>query len=175
MKTMCNSGLLWGLLLIVIGVLLIIKYVFNIQLPVFRILIAVFLIYLGVKILLGRSCCSVTHRNSAVFSESHFQYSKDQQQYGSVFGSGFLDLTNIDSTENKTIEISAVFSAFKVKIKKETNLEIIANSAFGNINMPNNNQTNFGTYNYRSENFNPNSPKLTVKASAVFGSMKFFY
>ena len=176
MKPMCNSGIFWGSVLIIIGILLIVKYVFNIQLPVFRILSAIFLIYLGIKILLGRSsCCGMSHRNSIIFSDAKFQYSRDQEQYSSVFGNGFLDLSNYDSTENKTIEVSAVFSEFKVKIKKEANWEIIANSAFGNINMPNNNRTNFGTYNYKSENFDPNTPKLIIKANSVFANIKFFY
>lgn len=168
-----NPGIFWGILLVLIGISIIVKYVFNIHFPIFKTLIAFFFIYLGLKMLFGNFCCSGSMRgNHAVFSETKFSYSDKQDEYSVVFGKSYLDLSNIEIKENRKIEVSSVFGDCTVKINKTSNVEILANTAFGNFSTPENDRNAFGKFNYQAKNFNSSMPHLTVKANVVFGNMK---
>lgn len=169
-----HSGIFWGLVLIVIGLVMIINYVFNISLPIFKILFAGLLIYWGLKILFGGSCCVRTCSSSA-FTNSTLSYSENQKDYSIVFGKAELDLTNSSLTQNKTIDVNAVFGDMTVILNRGANFEIVSNVAFGNIRVPDNNQSGFGNYNYKSQNFNSALPYLTIKAHSVFGNMTLKY
>lgn len=175
MKIEMFTSAFWGILLIVFGFLLVIKYFFNIQLPVFRIVFGLFLIYLGIVFLIGRtncgSSCSVRNENSTVFSSQKYNYNENINNYNCVFGESQIDFSNINLSASKTVQISAVFSEFKIKINPNTNVEIISNTVFGNTKMPDNSNNSFGSLVYKNQGFDSNAPVLTIKTNVVFGSI----
>ncbi len=171
------NGTFWGIVLIILGILLIVKYIFNVQFPVFRILIAVLFIYLGIRILLG-NCCGYRSNscdNSAAFTEKEFSYNANQNNYNCVFGSSSLDLSELQITANKTIDVSVVFGEFRVKLNKDQNIEIISNTAFGSTDLPYENVGGFGSKTFRTPKFNESLPHLTIRTNVAFGSMKISY
>lgn len=175
MKIELFGGAFWGVLLILIGILFLIKHVFNIQFPVGRVIIAFLFIYIGIRMLIGYNFLSFRGNmgDAAAFSNSTFNYSPDRNNYSCVFGNYRLDLSDINITENKTIEISAVFSEFKVRVNKDSNLEIISSTAFGYTSLPNGNSNAFGELRYSSPGYNPTQPHLTIKTNVAFGELKF--
>ena len=176
MKMELFNNAFWGLLLIIIGILLVIKLLFNIQFPVFRVVIAILFIYLGLRILIGHQGFSWNMKNgsenSAAFTEQTFHYNPEQNNYSCAFGSCSLDLSDISVTENKIIEISAVFGEFRLKINKDANYAIFSNTAFGNTLSPDNSSYGFGQRTYYSPNYKPELPHLTIKTNVAFGSIK---
>ena len=88
---------------------------------------------------------------------------------------GFLDLTNVKITENKVIEISVAFGEFKVKLRKDQNVEIFSNTAFGDTRVNYENTGGFGTRNFKSPDFDASAPHLTIRTNAAFGSLKIYY
>jgi predicted membrane protein len=179
MKFELFSAAFWGVLLIIIGVLLVIKYVFNIQFPVGRIVIAVLFIYFGLRLLLGNQgmfCCGKSScSNYTAFSDREFKYSPSENEYRCVFGSSRLDLSDVQIAENKTIELSVAFGEFRVKINRNSNVEIISNTAFGSTFTQDNSVNGFGERTFRMPGFNEALPRLTIKTNVAFGSMKFIY
>jgi predicted membrane protein len=176
MKIELFNAAFWGVILIIIGILLIIKYMFNIHFPIGRIVIAILFIYFGLRILIGHhgACCHMRSNteNSAAFTEQEFHYSPNLRDYKCAFGSCSLDLSDISVTENKTIEISAVFGEFRLKISKDANYTIQSNTAFGSTVSPDNSSYGFGQRTYYSPNYKEDLPHLTIKTNVAFGSIK---
>lgn len=179
MRVEIFSSAFWGILLIIIGLLLVIKYIFNIHLPIGRIVLALLFIYLGVRLLMGHQGGNhynfTNTANSAVFSEQTFNYSPSLNTYSCAFGSCMLNLTDINLTENKVIDVSVVFGEFRVKVKKDANLKIHSSTAFGSTLAPDNSSYGFGQRIYNSPGFNKELPYLTIKTNVAFGSIKILY
>jgi predicted membrane protein len=166
-----NSGAFWGIIIILIGVSMVMRYVFNIHFPIFRIVFAFLLIFWGVRMLMGSFGIS-GFQNSVVFSEANYKFDGKTDEYSVVFGKGVLDLRNTVVDKNQKIRVNSVFGSYIIRINDSIPVMIISNVAFGSIQTPDDNDSSFGKYTFRSSNYNENSPHITVDANVVFGSLK---
>ncbi len=164
------SGLFWGIILVIFGLTVIVKAVFNIDIPVFRIIFAVVLIYFGVKILVGNRT-RISHGNSIIFDKAKITSVKGENEYNIIFGSGDIDLTDIELTEDKHFaEVNVVFGSGKIFIDKDIPVIIKATSVFADCQLPKGNSGFFGERIYKSDSYSRDDPALTLEVTVVFGN-----
>lgn len=170
------GGLFWGIILIIIGISLIVKVVFKIDFPIMKVLIAFFFIYLGIKILAGNFGFAKfkSEPNDVIFSESSFVHEQNlPKEQNVVFGKGVFDFRNLlESSLPAEIHINTVFGNSEILIRKTMPVTIKVDAAFAGATLPNDNSTVLGSANYQSANFDELKPHLTIKADAVFSSIK---
>ncbi len=172
-KTFFSSAF-WGIVIIFFGVSMLLRNFFDFDIPVFTIVAAGFLIFLGIRMIAGRGT-GYDSTNSAVFSEQKMGFVPGQNKYNVLFGNSHLDLSKMELTESKLIEISCVFGEFRVAVNRDTNLQIFSSAVFGNFTAPSQQNNAFGSLDFRSPNFDPAKPVLTIRAEVVFGNIKVFY
>jgi len=170
----------WGIIFLVVGVALILKVIFKLDIPVFRLIIAVVFIYFGLRILFGDSFSfnkTVVQENSAVFGESYYD-STDQpgkNEYNAVFGKLNLDLRNQEFTAKEThIVINAVFGGAEIRLPANIPVKIKSDVVFGGAKLPDGNSGGFGSYRYKSDDFDENTKHIFIEIHAVFGGVDIF-
>lgn len=171
-----DSGLFWGLLLIVLGLSLVLKVVLNIDFPVVKVLIAFFFIYLGVKILVSNTGVKAfkSGPQDVAFGEANFkEIIHPEREYHVVFGKGNFDFRNVVLPDSGYVEtkVSTVFGGSEIILNQNTPVRIKADAAFSGTQLPNGNSAVFGTVNYESENFDEMKPYLLLKTEVVFGGI----
>ena len=98
--------MMFGVFLIVIGVSFILDQFFNIDIPVLRVTFGLFVVYIGLNIVFKSFNVGVRKEvtdRKAIFGSSNFKYSQGdgaeghfKNKYDVVFGSGSLDLSDVD-------------------------------------------------------------------------------
>jgi len=168
-----NNPVFWGILLIVLGILFSLRSLWGIHIPVFRIIIALFLIRLGIVLVMGRFGFR-RGDNFTIFSELKIIYNPAEKSYGCIFGKLDLDLTTIDPSLQKEIDVLCTFGEVNINVSKDAKLMIVSNTLFGETKIPDNREYNFGSGKYQSVNFSPDHPYLLLKTKCVFGSVKVY-
>ncbi len=163
----------WGILLILMGGLFLAEEFLEIDIPLFTILISLLLIYLGIRLING-NVHSRKMENLNVFGSHILAYSDGLNDYSNIFGESKLDLSTVEITEDKTIEINCIFGDFKIKLSEKLNYKIVSNTVFGKTSMSDRSTDGFGSQVYTAPGFNAGLPCLTIKSSVVFGQIEFF-
>jgi len=170
-----GTGIIWGILLVLIGFGLIIKVVFNVDFPLLKILFALFIIYLGFKLLFGSFNMDFRMKgnaNDVIFAESYFSDIDDREEYNIIFGKGVFDLREYALKPGKNkLKINTVFAGTKIILSKNMPVKIKAEAAFGNSRMPDGSNTGFGSTYYTSDNFNEEIDHLIIYTDVVFGGV----
>jgi hypothetical protein len=159
-----NSGLFWGIIIIVLGAAILIKHIFNLDFPVIKIVFGVALILIGLKFLIFKSDYKgyqAGDKNNVVFGERTMYYSPDNSEYNAVFSSTILDLSKLDKSTDRKIKVSCVFGNMKIILNQQTKLIIDSDVVFGNISNPDENTVS-----------DSNQIVLKMKADVVFGNIK---
>lgn len=172
-KTFFSSAF-WGITIIFVGVAMLLRNFFDLDIPIFTIIAAGFLIFLGIRMIAGHSSGN-SSSNSAVFSDQKMGFVPGQNKYNVLFGNSNLDLSRIELTENKLVEVSCVFGEFRIAVSRDTNLQIFSSAAFGNFTSPMQQSNAFGSLDFRSPGFDATKPALTIRAEVVFGSVRVYY
>ena len=167
------SEIFWGLLLIVLGISAVLRS-FNINVPFFRVILAFVLIYLGISMLMGGPFVRTVEDNTVIFGELRRSGSElTENEFNVIFGSGELDLRDLDLEDTNFIEMNVVFGSGKLIISREQLAEIKISSAFGNALLPDRTSITFGDYTYLSPNLDRGErPSLIVEGSVVFGRLE---
>jgi hypothetical protein len=174
-----GAGMFMGILFILIGAGIVVKIVFNIDFPVVKVLVAFFFVWIGVKILFGNFhsgfVTTEPGKHDVIFGEKVWSSdSISNGEYNCVFGKAVYDLRDVKLTGNEPVhmEVHTVFGGSVIKIRREMPVKIEANAAFAGVQMPNGNNTAFGTGHYQSPAYHPDSVYLKIKADVVFGGMQ---
>ncbi len=167
------SEIFWGLLLIVLGVSAVLRS-FNINIPFFRVVLAFVLIYLGISMLLGGPFVRTVDDSTVIFGELRRSGSElTENEFTVIFGSGELDLRDLDLEQTDFIEMNIVFGSGKLIIGREQLAEVRVSSAFGNALLPDRTSITFGDYTYLSPDLDRGDrPSLLVEGSVVFGRLE---
>lgn len=164
----------WGVVLILFGISAILRS-FNINIPFFRIFIALFFIYFGVSLMIGGPTFHRSYRDgsTAIFSNTKITAQDiTEDEFSIIFGSGELDLRNLEADQIRNIEINVIFGSGALIIDRDQLAEINVSSAFGSAKMPDGNNISFGEYSYRSPALETEDrPDLIVDGSVVFGEL----
>ncbi|MFP4060762.1 MAG: hypothetical protein ACLFUC_09805 [Bacteroidales bacterium] len=167
-----GPGIIWGIIIILIGVGLIFR-----EIPVFRLIIGGLLVFWGISVIaggFGRSCrWWKDEPGTAVFSDARFDGTEGEKEYNIVFGKGTFDFRNLDTTQlDKRIRIHTVFGGSEIRIDPSMPVRIRANAAFGGVKLPNGNTAAFGTTEYKTTAFDSSKPYLFLEIDAVFGGIE---
>jgi len=168
-----SNPFVWGIILIVIGILFTMRSLWDINFPVFRVALSLFLIGLGVIMVMGRFGLR-RGENSTILSDSQLSYSPSESNYGCILGKLELDLTTVDPTVQKEIEIMCTLGEIRINVSKDTRLMIKSNTTLGETRFPNNTEYNFGTGTYESPDLDSGQPYLMLKCRNVLGNMKIY-
>jgi predicted membrane protein len=167
---MFNSGVFWGILIVVIGVSLLVKHIFHLDFPIIKVVIGMALILIGIRFMFSKShkhtefTYQDSKENSVVFGNKQMVFNEDQGEYNSVFSSAVLDFTKIDKSTDYKIKVNSVFGDLKILVNNRTKVVLESDVVFGNISNPNEFQN--------MDSLDSNQIVLKLKASAVFGSIK---
>jgi len=172
-KTFFSSAF-WGITIIFVGVAMLLRNFFDFDIPVFTIIAAGFLIFIGIRMIAGH-VSGGNNSSSTMFSDQKMGFVPGQNKYNVIFGNSSLDLSRIELTENKLIEVSCVFGELRIAVNRDTNLQIFSSAAFGNFTSPAQQSNAFGSLDFRSPNFDATKPSLTIRAEVVFGSVRVYY
>ncbi|GAG65211.1 unnamed protein product, partial [marine sediment metagenome] len=97
-----------------------------------------------------------------------------QDEYNIIFASGTVDLSKVKiEDEVKKIEVNTIFADGKVVLNPDIPTLIKASSAFGELELPDKSSVIFSSQKYRIGDISTNQGYLEIKASAVFGKLKF--
>lgn len=170
-----GAGLFWGALLLVLGIVLIIKVVFNIDFPIFKVLVGVFFIFLGIKVLFGRVLIpeGKIGPDETIFSERIYESPEKGKEYNVIFGKGVYDFTNVDLSQGDfNAKVNTIFGGSVIKIKEDMPVRIDADAIFAGAELPGGNTAVFGTTNYTSDTYRPDSASLHIRIGVVFGGVQ---
>ncbi len=164
----------WGVVLILFGISAILRS-FNINVPFFRIFIALLFIYFGISLMVGGPTFHHSYRDgsTAVFSNIKITAQDiTEDEFSIIFGSGELDLRNMEADQIRNIEVNVIFGSGTLILDQEQLAEIQVSSAFGSAKMPDGNNISFGEYTYRSPVLETNDrPNFIIDGSVVFGEL----
>ncbi|MBL6964292.1 MAG: hypothetical protein ISR55_10745 [Bacteroidetes bacterium] len=167
---MFNSGIYWGILIVIFGILLVAKQLLNLDFPVVKVMIGIFLISLGIRFMFFRTTlsCSYSDDNNVVFRNKDLHYDKDQYEYNVVFSNSTIDFREMEELPSHSIEINTVFGDTKVILDEELKVDISSDAVFGAVHHPNPEKQ------LREPDSNEVGPDvLRIQASAVFGQIRF--
>ena len=170
-----STGIILGIIFIIIGLGIVIRVVFNIDFPVFKFLFALFFIYIGLRIMFGN--LGFFHfnvsKNDVVFNEKRIEASIGENEYNVVFGHGIFDFRDVDLSDGTAkFKVNTVFGASEIKVKKDMPLKIVADAVFAGAELPEGNTAVFGSNNYVNESFSEDSSYLFIKIDVVFGGVE---
>jgi hypothetical protein len=165
-----GPGIIFGVIIILLGLSILFK-----DFPFFRLIFGVLLILWGVSVIAGgfRHRCHFWNRdaNNVIFGESTYNTPGNFKEYNVVFGKSNFDFRNTPIPEKgKEISIHTVFGASEIIISKLMPVKISANSAFGEVRMPNGNSSAFGSVFYTTEAYKADSVYLDLRIDVAFGS-----
>jgi membrane protein implicated in regulation of membrane protease activity len=169
-------GLIWGVLLVLIGLAAIFRVVFNVNL--FGVLFGLFLIFMGVTLLLGKPWMFHHHRkddkNTMFEDRTVFEQPRDNSEYNVIFGRSVYDFRNVKSPNNEPIKvkINTVFGNSVIKINKNTPVKIKSDAVFAASMMPDGNSVAFGSIQYTTDTFATAITHLYIDAPVVFGAIE---
>ncbi|MDP4093192.1 MAG: hypothetical protein Q8920_07500 [Bacillota bacterium] len=165
--------IMWGFFFILAGVLLMINQLTDIDIPVFRTLFGLLIMFIGFSILFKRKHYDYSYnKKDAVFDDVHTEASSSNfEKYSVVFGKQTVDASNMILDTNKKIKFEVVFGEGTLLLDPDTPVIIKADAAFGNVDLPNNEQFSFGSRTYEFGIIDRNEPYLEISANAVFGRL----
>jgi hypothetical protein len=167
------DGIFWGLFFIIIGVWFLVRKYVPVQIPFMRVVFAVFFVWLGIKLLISGP--QFQDANTVVFSEARMEYQADsgRNDYNVIFSSANIDLTTLVPTSGsreKTVNI--VFGSGTLRLNPQVPTRVKVSTAFGSISTPDGQSMVFGDKEYTTPAYKDGADAVTIKASAVFGSLR---
>lgn len=170
-----GSGLIFAIILIVIGLSIIFKVLFDIN--IFRIVVAVAFILFGVKLLIGKPIIHTPKRkseNHVIFGERDYKFSSiNETEYNTIFGKtvyDFRDINSLDSLQTKVI-FNTIFGNTDIYLPEGIPLKIKTDAVFSAAIMPNGNTVAFGSTKYTSPNAADSADVLKIEAHVIFGAL----
>jgi hypothetical protein len=168
-------GLIWGVLLVLVGLAVIFRVIFNVNL--FGVLFAIFLIFIGVSMLVGRPWIFRGHndeRNTMFDDRSVTEQPKDKAEYNVIFGRSVYDFRNISFPDNEPIRIkvNTIFGNSVIRINRNTPVKIKSDAVFAGATMPDGNTVAFGSIQYATDTFGVALNQLIIDAPVVFGALQ---
>lgn len=160
----------WGSLLILVGILWLVENVFDLDIPIFRILFSLTLIIIGFALIKGWRF-SKMEGTQTLFGDNRHTFSDTEKAHSVLFGEAHIDLTSMDLSTEKIVDLRCVFGEMRVMVPYGKNVSIDAEVSFGSIQMPDGNTTSFGGLAYRSPLISGEDGGLKIKISCTFGNV----
>lgn len=166
------SGLFWGVIVVLIGLSIIINATTGLKIPLFRIILGLLVLYLGCTILFGATFRGKGKRTTA-FDSRQVKVTELDREYNVLFGRSVVDLTGTELKPGPNrVEVNTVFGAGVIRLDSKTPARVKVSAAFAGARLPDGSSISFGEHTWRSANWNEDSTRLEVEASAVFSGLE---
>lgn len=181
------NGVFWSIFLILTGIIVVVKHLFRLNFITGRIIFGIFVLLIGVSLLFGgsfaffgnHSIVNVSDKNDIILGNGYFSSDEvntngSNAEYNIIFGSGTLDLSEITfpgGNDTRSIKVNCVFGSAEIRIPKNVQVRIKANSAFGRTELPDGSSTTFGERNYTNTDNQQMRSLLEIETNSVFGSI----
>ena len=166
------GGMFMGIIFLVVGLILLLNSFFNFNINIFKLIVGVVIVLFGVFILFNGF--GFQDSRNIVFRGGIIRVSEVQDEYNIIFASGTVDLSKVKIGDSVgKIKINAIFADGKVILNPEVPTVIKASSAFGELELPDKSSVIFSSQKYKIGDISTNQGYLEIKASAVFGKLKF--
>lgn len=166
-----DSGIFWGVFLLIIGLLIVLKYTLHLNISIFKIGIAIILIWIGITLIIGR--WGIRDSSNTIFSGRELRPETLEKEYNIIFGKAHMDLSSLLLSEfNKSIEINTVFSKTTLKIDPSKPIVIDIDCVFGSARTSDRKVESFGKYLYKTPSVDISKEHLNIKADIVFGELE---
>ena len=166
------GGVFMGIVFLTVGIILLLNTFFNFNINVFKLTIGILIVLYGVFILFNGF--GFQDSGNIVFREGIIRVSEVQDEYNIIFSSGTVDLSKVKiEGEVKKIEVNTIFADGKLILNPDVPTLIRASSAFGELELPDRSSVIFSSQKYRIGDISADQGYLEIKASAVFGRLKF--
>lgn len=166
-----------ALVLILLGTLFLLNNLFNLNLSVIKILMAIGFVSLGIILVSGRKVSGfgdgqLDEAELVLFgtAKSYARSGKQQETFTTIFGERTILMERIDTTE-KQLFINAYFAECTLLIPKDMPISINGKAVFGEVNLPNGKEVNFGERQFSTQGEQDNKGVM-IQAVAVFGEIK---
>jgi len=167
-----SGGAFIGIVFLTVGIVLLLNSIFNFNINIFKLTIGIVIVLFGIFVLFNGF--GFQDSRNIVFREGIIRVSEIQDEYNIIFASGTVDLSKVKiEDEVKKIEVNTIFAEGKVILNPDVPTLIKASSAFGELELPDRSSVVFSSQKYRIGDISTNKGYLEIKASAVFGSLKF--
>ena len=166
------GGAFMGIIFLTVGIILLLNSFFNFNINIFKLTVGIVVVLFGVFILFNGF--GFQDSRNIVFREGTIRVSEVQDEYNIIFASGTVDLSKVKiEDEVKKIKVNTIFAEGKVILNPDVPTLIKASSAFGELELPDRSSVIFSSQKYRIGDISTNQGYLEIKASAVFGKLKF--
>jgi hypothetical protein len=166
----------WGILMVFSGAALLARMLVS-GFPAVKVIAGGFLILLGVKIITGGFSIwpLSSGKNEIFFSSFELEVPADLfDDYQMAFSRASFDLAEMEMPEGKTgLSINSVFSSGIVYLPSGVPVDIKVDAVFATVKMPRRNSPHFGRGTYKSADFDPGMPHISIDVNVVFGSIIF--
>ncbi len=173
MRNFIFSGAYWGIILVLIGLGYVFNSVADKHLPIFRMAVGVVILSIGIQIVY--SALSPKKSSYTVFRETTVNHDTSGS-YSVVFGATTIDLSNVDLSQGDVKKrIECVFGSAEIYIPRDVDVEIKAETVFGNTESPFGDSSGFGDRKFVQKGTEEKTHRLIIKSECVFGNVEFLY
>jgi len=166
------GGAFIGIIFLAVGIILLLNSFFNFNINIFKLTVGIVIVLFGVFVLFNGF--GFQDSRNIVFREGIIRVLEVQDEYNIIFASGIVDLSKVKiEDEVKKIEVNTIFAEGKVTLNPDIPTLIKASSAFGELELPDRSSVIFSSQKYRIGDISTKQGYLEIKASAVFGKLKF--
>lgn len=164
-------NLFWGVMLVLWGISLILKAVFNIHFPIVRVVFAIIIIWWGFRVLIGRSAS--IDKNTIIFSNDTVIEETGDSDYNIIFGSGKVDLREIDLSQgSRVVKVNVVFGEGRIILNPDLPTIVKLGVVFGEGVTPEGSVSFIGDRKYANSLYQKGENALMLEVNAIFGSAR---
>lgn len=171
-----QTNRIFALVVILIGSLMLLKNFFDLDINFFKLVFSFGLLTAGVLLLTGKARFDgfgeVQQSANVLFGKglSAANPSLQKQRFSTVFGEQDVSLEQMAEGDRQVL-VDTVFGQTYVGIPRDLPVRIQAQAYFGEVKMPDGQETNFGEGRFESLN-GLSAPAVTLHLHVVFGSIK---
>ena len=166
------GGAFIGIIFLAVGLILLLNSFFNFNINIFKLIVGIVIVLFGVFILFNGF--GFEDSRNIIFRKGIIRVSEVQDEYNIIFASGTVDLSKVKIDNSvERVKINTIFAEGKVILNPDVPTLIKASSAFGELELPDRSSVVFGSKEYKIGEISANQGYLEIKASAVFGQLKF--
>ncbi len=163
-----NPSLIWGTILVLLGLSLILKSIFHITIPLVRPFFGCVLIYLGLSIMMD-PFTDAPNKKSIIFGRSKVIGKPNVVTYNVTFGSGEIDLSDLEITGPTHITINTVLGTTSLIVPAHIPTKVRVNALVARAGLPDETLVSFGRNVYTTSDTEPN---LILQANVVLGNLE---
>jgi len=166
------GGAFIGIIFLAVGLILLLNSFFNFNINIFKLIVGIVIVLFGVFILFNGF--GFEDSRNIIFRKGIIRVSEVQDEYNIIFASGTVDLSKVKIDNSvERVKINTIFAEGKVILNPDVPTLIKASSAFGELELPDRSSVIFSSRKYKIGDISTNQGYLEIKASAVFGKLKF--